>query len=329
MAPTTWTSLITRISMSRSKKIRRALRKPVETISFRAARVCVPLIPRRLLVCIIRFAGSATYYFAKRERRNGMANLDVVFGNTKTAAQKKSILKQSLGSFAQTMADIFWFSKHTENRVRKYQTFVPSTGPYFEHRAQLIITAHTGNWELIGLESGLLGLDIASVAAITKNASVDAMLNTLRQQTGQTIVVREGALRTLINRFRQNRKAAFVLDQNTSEEQGGIWVDFLGIPTPVSSAPAHLAYRTGTEIIFAFSHPVAGGRYEAHTGQVIQPPVYDKEQDQSIVVKALTQQIMDVISMQIRNHPEHWLWSYKHWRCQAPGTASALYPAYT
>ena len=258
-----------------------------------------------------------------------MANLDMVFGNTKTAAQKKSILKQSLGSFVQTMADIFWFSKHTEKRVHKYQTFVPASGPYFEHRAQLIITAHTGNWELIGLESGLRGLDIASVAAITKNASVDTMLNTLRQQTGQTIVAREGALRTLINRFRQNRKAAFVLDQNTPEEQGGIWVDFLGIPTPVSSAPAHLAYRTGTEIIFAFSHPVAGGKYEAHTGHVIHPPAYDKAQNQSLIVAALTQQIMDVISTQIRNHPEYWLWSYKHWRSQAPGTASNLYPAYT
>ena len=323
------TPLIKEPSMSRSKKIRRALRKPVETFLFRVAMVCVPLIPRRLLVFIIRFSGSATYYLARRERRTGMANLNMVFGNTKTETQKKSILKQSLVSFAQTMADIFWFSKDTEKRVRKYQTFVPSTGPYFEHRAQLIITAHTGNWELIGLESGLLGLDIASIAAVTKNASVDAMLNTLRQQTGQTIVAREGALRTLINRFRQNGKAAFVLDQNTAEGQGGIWVDFLGIPTPVSSAPAHLAYRTGTEIIFAFSHPVSGGRYEAHTGHVIQPPAYDKEQDQSTVVKALTQQIMDVISMQIRNHPEHWLWSYKHWRSQAPGTASALYPAYT
>lgn len=257
-----------------------------------------------------------------------MANLDVVFGNTLTASKKRAILKSSLGSFAQTMADIFWFAKQTEKRTRKYQTFVPETGPYFEHRAQIIITAHTGNWELIGLESGLLGLDIASVAAVTKNAAVDTLLNTLRQQTGQSIIPREGALRTLINRFRQNQKAAFVLDQNTAEEQGGIWVDFLGIPTPVSSAPAHLAYRTGTEIIFAFSQPVSGGKYEAHTGQVIQPPIYNKEQDQSAIVQTLTQQIMDVVSEQIRNHPEHWLWSYKHWRDHAPGSDPSQYPVY-
>lgn len=290
---------------------------------------CIPLLPRMVLVGLIRFAGSATYYIAGRERRTGMANLDMVFGSTKSTSNKKAILQKSFTSFAQTMADLFWFSKQTEKRTRKYQTFEPDSGPYFENRAQIIITAHTGNWELIGLESGLLGLDVASVAAVTKNKAVDAMLNTLRQKTGQTIIAREGALRTLINRFRQNGKAAFVLDQNTPEDQGGIWIDFLGIPTPVSSAPAHLAYRTGTEIIFAFSHPVSGGRYIAHTGQMISPPQYDRKQDQNAIVKDLTQQIMDVISNQIRAHPESWLWSYKHWRRHAPGIDPALYPVYS
>ncbi len=314
--------------MKRSKQIKRALRRPLETFFFRIGMFCIPLFPRMLLVRILRLAGTATYYLAGRERRIGMANLDMVFGHTKSAAEKKVILTQSFSSFAQTMADVFWFSRHTEKRVRKYQTFTPSSGPYFENRAQLIITAHTGNWELIGLESGLLGLNVASVAAITKNSAIDTLLNKLRQQTGQIIIPREGALRTLINRFRQGGKAAFVLDQNTPENQGGIWVDFMGIPTPVSSAPAHLAYRSGTEIIFAFSHPVSGGRYEAQTGSVIHPPVYDKSQNQTAIVKALTQQIMDVISMQIRAHPEAWLWSYKHWRHHAPGTEPSLYPVY-
>jgi len=301
----------------------------METFLFRAAMYLVPLLPRKLLIYLTGVAGSASYYFASRERRTGLVNLDTVYGNTKTAAQKKVILQQSLVSFTRTIADIFWFSKKTLKRTQTYQSFNPLSGPYFEHRAQIIITAHTGNWELIGLESALLGLDIASVAATSKNSSVDTMLNALRQKTGQTIIARQGALRTLINRFRQNKKAAFVLDQNTPEELGGIWVDFLGIPTPVSSAPAHLAYRTGTEIIFAFSHPVPGGKYEARIGPVIQPPAYDKAQDQVDIVSNLTQQIMDVISAQIRAHPESWLWSYKHWRRHAPGTDPSIYPVYS
>lgn len=314
--------------MKHIKEIKRAIRRPIETFFFRLAALCIPLLPRLFIVGLTHLIGALTYYFAKRERTIGLANLDAVFGNTKSAAEKKTILKQSLISFTRTMTDIFWFSMNTETRAKKYQRFTPDTGPYFENRAQIIITAHTGNWELIGLESGLLGIDVASVAALTKNAAVDKLLNTLRQRTGQTIIPREGAMRTLISRFRNKGKAAFVLDQNTSEKQGGIWVDFLGMPTPVSSAPAHLAYRTGTEIIFAFSHPIGGGKYEAHTGQVIQPPSYNKTENQEAVVKELTQQIMDVVSRQIRNHPESWLWSYKHWRNVAPGDDPTNYPSY-
>jgi KDO2-lipid IV(A) lauroyltransferase len=314
--------------MNRLKHIRRAIRRPIESFFFWLATFCVPLLPRRAVVSITGLIGRMTYIFDKRERMTGLANLDAVFGDTRTPAEKKTILKKSLSSFACTMTDVFWFSRQTKKRTRQYQTFIPEAGAYFKKQAHVIITAHTGNWELIGLDSGLRGLNVASVAAVTKNKSVDKQLNTLRQKSGQTIIPREGALRTLTNRFRHGDKSAFVLDQNTKEEHGGIWVEFLGIPTPVSSAPAYLAYRTGTEIIFAFSLPVGGGKYEAHTGNVIQPPPYDKTQDRDAIVKDLTQQIMNVISEQIRAHPESWLWSYKHWRRIAPGSNPKIYPVY-
>jgi KDO2-lipid IV(A) lauroyltransferase len=315
-------------NMGRLKNIRRTLRKPLETFFFKLAILLMPLIPRPFLTCICCIAGTITFYAAKRERTYGMANLDIVFGKTKTTSEKKKILKKALVSFTQTMADIFWFSVNTEKRVKKFQRFIPETGPFFEKRAQILITAHSGNWELLGLGSGFFGMDIASIAAVTKNAAVDKMLSTLRARTGQTIIPREGAMRTLISRLRKQGKAAFVLDQNTPEEQGGIWVDFLGMPTPVSSAPALLAYKTGSEIVFAFSRPAKHGFYEAHTGPVIQPPPFSKELDQQTIVKELTQQIMDIVSSEIRQHPEAWLWSYKHWRTIAPGTDPARYPSY-
>lgn len=314
--------------MPRKKQIRRTLRQPLETFLFRLATAIVPLLPRALVVLFARMAGNATYFLGARERTVGLANLDVVFGDTKTAAEKRKILKQSLCTFTLTMTDIFWFSRGTEKRLLKYQRFVPEHGPYFEKRAHIIITAHTGNWELIGLESGLLGIDVSSVAAVTKNPAVDILLNKLRERTGMTVIPREGAMRTLVARLRNNGKTAFVLDQNTPEKEGGIWVDFLGMPTPVSPAPAYLAYRTGTDIIFAFSQPTREGIYEAHTGPVITPPPFDKENDQGAIVQDLTQQIMDVVSEQIRTHPESWLWSYKHWRNPKPGTDPARYPTY-
>jgi KDO2-lipid IV(A) lauroyltransferase len=245
--------------MSHEKNSQKPIRRSLETFSFHLAKAVIPYLPRTLIVGTSTLAGILAYHLCKRERTIGMANLNTVFGNTKSTAEKQTILKKSLGSFSLTMADLFWFSRHTDNRVTKYQRIIPSPPVCAENRAQILITAHAGNWELIGLESGLRGWNVASVAAITKNPSIDKHLNALRQKTGQTIIPREGALRALLGRLRNQGKAAFVLDQNTSPKKGGIWVDFLGMPTPVSSAPAHLAYRTGAEIIFAFSQPIGKG----------------------------------------------------------------------
>jgi len=314
--------------MGKVKKIRRFLRKPFEIIFFQVGSCLIPLLPRAGIVALANVAGSLTIRFSKRQRTIGLANLDIVFGDSKSPSEKKTILKESLSSFVLTMLDIFWFSVGTEKRISTYHRFVPENGPFFDKCAHVVITAHTGNWELFGISSAMCGVDMAGIAAEIKNHMVNQRLTTLRQRTGLTIIAREGAMRTLVSRLRNNEKAVFVLDQNVAESKGGIWVDFLGMPTPVSAAPSHLAYRTGTRIIFAFSHPVGGGKYETHTGQIITPPAYGKEQDKEVVIKALTQEIMDVVSAHIRKHPEFWLWSYKHWKTVAPGDNPANYPVY-
>ena len=74
---------------------------------------------------------------------------------------------------------------------------------------------------------------LGSISGI-KNEAVNRLFIELRERTGQTIIPQQGALRTLIARFRNNGKAAFVLDQNTSELEGGIRINFLGLPMLVS-----------------------------------------------------------------------------------------------
>jgi len=164
-----------------------------------------------------------------------------------------------------------------------------------------------------------MGVKIASIAATVKNPVVDRMLIAQRERTGQTIIAQRGALKSLIAWFRKNGKAAFVLDQITPQREGGIEVNLLGLPLPVSSAPAALAYRTGTQIIFGFCLPGPGGRYHIRLTKRIIPPRFDKHADTDEIVRKLTQQIEDVISEEIRKNPQFWLWAYRHWR-RAPGT---------
>lgn len=312
------------------KKIRRVVRGPFETAGFVLLKNTVPLLPRSTVVAMSKGIGQMAWWVMLREKRIGLKNLDAVFGDTKTAQEKRLILTTSLGTFCQTMLDVFWFSRNPEERILEYVEFEagPNKDSFFEDKPVVCITAHMGSWEILGQTTALMGANMASIAAPIKNPVVDRILIGQRERTGQTIIPRKGALRTLITRFRNNGKAAFVLDQNTPEREGGIAVDFLGLPMRVSPAPAALAYRTGTVIMLGFCLPEKKGRYRIRITQTITPPPFSKELDVDTVAHALTQQIQDGISAEIRAHPQYWLWSYRHWRRITNGTYPSHYPDY-
>ncbi len=316
--------------MSMNKNTRRKLRRPFETGGFLILKAIIPILPRRAVTGVANLAGSLAMILPLREKQIGMKNIEAVFGDSKSHSEKRRILRTSFSTFSQTMLDVFWFSRNPKKRISKYVEFEagPLMDSFFENKAVICITAHIGSWEIMGQTGALMGADMASIAATIKNDVVDRILIEQRERTGQTIIPQKGALRTLIARFRKNGKAAFVLDQNTPEKEGGIIVDFLGLPMPVSSAPAALAYRTGTEIMFGFCLPKPGGRYHIRiTGNLIPPP-FDKDADQDRVARDLTQQILNEISREILAHPQYWLWSYKHWR-RVPGrTYPDNYPHY-
>ncbi len=313
--------------MPRWKQTKRILRRPFETGGFMLLKWVIPVLPRGAVVGLAKFAGRIMWRLPLREKKIALKNIDAVFGDTKTAAEKRFILTTSFATFAQTMLDMFWFSKSPEKRFSKYVKLDPGIEPIFQDKAHICITAHFGNWETMGQAGALRDIDLASIAATIKNKQVDKLFCQMREQTGQTIIPQKGAMRTLVARLRKQEKVAFVLDQNTSEKEGGIIVGFLGLPMSVSSAPAALAYRTGTEIFFALCMPKAGGHYTLYSPGTMQPPPYDKTNADQ-VAKELTQQIQDIISDEVRKHPEFWLWSYRHWRRTPGETYPPNYPSY-
>ncbi len=314
--------------MTDTNKIRRTLRRPFETAGFKLLQVLIPLLPRYAVVGLSRGVGRIAWLLPLREKRIGMQNLNAVFGDTKTPNEKRRILTASFSSFCQTMLDVFWFSKNPERRIPKYVHFDADYEPFFQEKAHIYITAHFGGWEVMAQSIALRGADLASIAATVKNRHVDELFRQLREKTGQTIIPQKGALRTMIHRIRNKQTVGFVLDQNTDERDGGIVVDFLGLPMSVSAAPAGLAYRTGTELFFGFCRPEAGGKYLVYSLGSIQPPDFDKTQDADQIALELTQQIQDKISAEIRKYPEFWLWSYKHWRRKDGSAYPAHYPDY-
>jgi KDO2-lipid IV(A) lauroyltransferase len=316
--------------MASWKKIRRAIRRPFESGGFVVAKTLIPLLPRGAIVSFAKLIGHTAARLPISDSRIARKNIEAVFGDTKTPEEKQRILATSLSTFTQTMLDVLWFSANPEKRISTYVVFEegPCKDEFFQDKSVVCVTAHMGSWELMGQACALEGVDLASIAATIKNQTVDHLLLKMRERTGQTVIPQKGALKVLIHRLRKKGKVAFVLDQNTSYKEGGIDIDFLGLPMPVSPAPAAMAYRTGTDIMLGFCLPCEGGKYRIYVSKVIKPPAFSKEQDADEIAAKLTQEIQDGISEQIRKHPEFWLWSYKHWRRSRGQSYPANYPTY-
>jgi Kdo2-lipid IVA lauroyltransferase/acyltransferase len=285
----------------------------------------IPRLPRCGVLALAALGGRAGYLFDTRGRRIGRANLDIAFGETRTAAEKKRILKTSFETMVRTLLDTFWFAHRSGVRLEKYVSLDETSRIFFQDQAHICITAHFGNWEIIGQMSGHKQLPLHSIARPVKNETVNKHFIRAREATGQIIIPRDGALRKLLSILRKGGKTAFLADQNTTEDEGGIWVDFFGLPATVTAAPALLSVRTGAGIPVGFCVPQPGGHYRAYIAAVFKAP----QQTGPETVQRLTEEITRVIEEEIRKQPQYWLWMYKRWKDRKPGTDATGYPWYT
>ncbi len=305
-------------------KFYRKIRAPFERGGVHFAMALIPRLPRWGVLGLANLGGWLGFHFDRRGRQIGLANLDVVFGESKSPVEKKQILKTSFVTMSRTLLDTFWFAHKPAERLEKYVDIDESSQVFFEPKAHICITAHFGNWEIIGQMSGLKDRPLSSIATPIKNETVNKHFIRAREATGQRIIPREGALRKLIRVLREGGKTAFLSDQNTTEAEGGIWIDCFGLPAQVTAAPAALSGRTKAEILVGFCIPQPGGRYRVYAADNFPPPETVNEE----TVRELTEKINATTEREILQHPQCWLWMYKRWKKIKPGEESAGYPFY-
>ena len=303
----------------------RQYRSALEARLFDFALAVVPRLPRRVVVGLARFAGRAACLLARRDRRIALANLRLAFGEALDDRQRARIVRACFERFALTALDYLWFSRDTRRRLARYVTFDESLARWIRHGGPWIaVTAHFGNWELLGKYSAMQGLTLASVAKPVRNRDIDERVNAFRETMGQVVVPRQGALRTLMRVLKKEQGVvALVLDQDTRVEEGGVFVPFFGVPAPVSNAAALLALRLGVPVVPAFCRAEPGGYYRGYAHAALMPEDFAADDE-----KALTVRITAGIEAEIRAAPDQWLWMYKRWKRRQPGVDPARYPFY-
>jgi KDO2-lipid IV(A) lauroyltransferase len=177
----------------------------------------------------------------------------------------------------------------------------------------LFLTAHFGNWELLGACHALGGFPLHVVVRPLDNAGLERLLARGRTRGGLRLIPKRQAARTVPDALARGECVGILLDQDAGRD--GVFVPFLGRPASTSRGLAILARRTGAPVLPAFIRRLPGGD---HLLTIDPPLALARSGDRQADVEENTARFSAEIARVVRQHPEQWFWVHRRWKTPPP-----------
>lgn len=184
-----------------------------------------------------------------------------------------------------------------------------------EGKGLLIATAHLGNWELSAYTHAIMTEAMNVMVRPLDNPLVDQLVETRRTASGNHLIYKRDAARSVITALRRNEAVGILIDQNTSAAEG-VFIDFFGKKASAGSAFVKFAQHAKAPVVPGFA-------------------LWDEKKQRYVLrfyprvemsgdVEADTQRIHSIFEQIIRAHPDQWMWIHRRWKTRPNGEA-ALY----
>lgn len=303
------------------KKIRLAL----ESALVRSAVWLLPRLPRRVILLAADAVGALAYVFDVRGRNTALENLHAAFSKEGlTQDQARRIARASYQTFTRTFLDLFWGAKLNKDNFREFidvRLEDPTVEDFAREHGAIWVTPHFGNFELVSYVWGFRGFPFVIVAQDFKNPALTSIFKKLREGSGHTMITQEGAMLRLMKTLSRKGHAALLTDLNIKPGKMATALNCFGLLTCATTLHASLSQRTGVPIISGVCLPLPDGGYRVTIHRALHPKDFSSP-------AAMSQATWDLFEKHIREHPEAWMWMYKHWRYLPNPEAAPQYPAY-
>jgi lauroyl/myristoyl acyltransferase len=284
----------------------------------------IPLMPFRLVRRLAALAGLIVYRFDPKSRAVALANLEAAFGDKLTSNQRQIIAKRSVQIFAQSFLELFWIPRINCKNIEQFIRFENPEAFRALCEAEvpgIMVTLHFGNFEWGSALFAFLGYQGIMLTQRFKNDRLTAIFARLRAVSGHEVVTQEGSIIRLLKALRRGKTVGILTDLTVKMGDPAVIIDAFSLKTRVTLAHSLLHERTRSPIIPFITLPRSDGGYIV---RILPPLIFEKGTPYQEIAQTCWNQFEPII----REHPEHWLWAYKHWRYQ-PSTTDWTYPFYS
>ena len=266
------------------------------------------LLPKTMVGRFGFLAGAILFRLNRKDRKWACHNLDIIFKEPPLLQfEKDRIVGKLFANITKLAFEYLQLGRLNPENLPEFlqvenQKAVDEA--LREKKGVLIITAHLGNWEYLGVLGSRLGYNVATVLKRQHNPYADRWLTKIREEKGGVKCFYHG--KNLNHRIgvhlKQNGILALLADQR--DISSSLIAPFFGVPSLTADGPAKLHLWYESPIVFAFSVKQPDGTY---LHQFDGPYHFERNGD----LKKDCLEIMTCINRKyeamIRKHPEQWL----------------------
>lgn len=183
-----------------------------------------------------------------------------------------------------------------------------------EDSSVLMVTAHCGNWELLGFVMGVLGFPITALARPLDNPHLDRWLLGVRQAAGMRILTKWGATEQIEGMIEGDdpvgRRIGFTADQNAGDN--GLYVPFLGRLASSYKSIGLLAMKYNIPVIAGYAPRTEDGfKFRVKVVDTFGPDDWSSQPDPLFYITA---RFNHAIEKMVRESPDQFLWIHRRWK---------------
>lgn len=174
----------------------------------------------------------------------------------------------------------------------------------------LLLTAHYGNFEIMGYLLGLFGFNVYSIARPLDNKFINKYLYDIREKVGQKILDKKGVTNQMAELAENNATLCFIADQDAGKK--GKFVDFFGRKASTYKSIGLLAMKYNMPVGIARARRVDGRFFfEIEVNRLIMP---EEWQDKDDPLMWITQEYTKAIEDFVREDPNQYWWMHRRWK---------------
>lgn len=275
---------------------------------------CFGGIPTRLRRTLFISLMQLFYHLSARRRLIALHNLRRAFPE-KSEAEIIRITKgvcRNMGIVAAEFFDIPRLNAANIGELVEAEGLEHCAKALEKGKGVLLFGAHFGNWELGAATVSLLIKPAVVIYRRLDNPILEALVRRVRSATGNTPLLKEHAMRTMLRTLQRNGMLGILIDQNVDAHEG-IFVDYFSRPACTTDGLALLALHTGAPVLPTYMVRRPDGRYRLVIGpEVEEIDTGNREED----VLANTQRFTQIIEETVRQYPDQWLWVHQRWKSQ-------------